>query len=44
MMDIMEDFIHRSEHEKIDKHLVDHMFKFYEQFERLEAKEEKTII
>lgn len=43
MMDMMEDFIVRSEHEKIDKHLVDQMFKFYKQFERLEAKEEKLL-
>lgn len=43
MIDMMEDFIVRSEHEKIDKHLVDQMFKFYKQFERLEAKEEKQF-
>jgi hypothetical protein len=43
MMNLMEDFINRSEHEKIDKHLCEQLIKYYEKFEKLEGKEEKQF-
>lgn len=43
MINMMEDFIIRSEHEHIDEHLAEQLLKFYKQFERMEAKEEKML-